>query len=61
MDRADPADPDVSGVPAVFRDFVEVSVSGEGRQRDAVVRHVASGDPPEGSVVFPSETARATP
>jgi len=61
MDRADPADPDVSGVPAVFRDFVEVSVSGEGRQRDAVVRRVASGDPPEGSVVFASETGRATP
>jgi hypothetical protein len=61
MDRADPADPDVSGIPAVFRDFVEVSVSGEGRQRDAVVRRVASGDPPEGAIVFPPDTGKAVP
>lgn len=60
MDRADPADPSVSGVPAVFRNFVEATVRGDGAQRETLVRRVAEGDPPQGSVVFvdpPTATA----
>jgi hypothetical protein len=58
MDQADPSDPKVSGVPALFRDYVEVSASGEGPLREAVVRKVAFGDPPEGAVVLTPEPAK---
>jgi hypothetical protein len=51
MDGADPADPGVSGIPALFRDYVEISASGGGPESEAVFRRVAAGDPPEGSVV----------
>jgi biotin carboxyl carrier protein len=56
MDGADPADPAVSGVPALFRDYVEAFASGEAQQREAVVRKMAAGDPPEGSIVKASTT-----
>jgi len=58
MDRADPTDPAASGIPALFRDYVEVSASGDGPQRDAVVRKVTAGDPPEGAVVLTSEPGK---
>jgi murein DD-endopeptidase MepM/ murein hydrolase activator NlpD len=61
MDGADPADPSVSGIPALFRDYVEVSASGDGPQREAIVRRVAAGDPPDGSVVLTQEPARHAP
>jgi murein DD-endopeptidase MepM/ murein hydrolase activator NlpD len=52
MDGPDPADPSVAGIPALFRDYVEFSASGEGRERDAIYRRVAAGDPPEGSLLL---------
>jgi len=52
MDGANPADPAVSGIPALFRDYVEISASGDGPQREAIFRRVAAGDPPEGSFVL---------
>lgn len=58
MDRADPTDPGASGVPALFRDYVEITASGEGPQREAVVKKVTAGDPPEGSVVLTSDAAK---
>jgi hypothetical protein len=58
MDGADPADPAVSGIPALFRDYVEVFTSGGKPPREAIVRRVAAGDPPEGSVIV---TANAVP
>jgi len=61
MDGADPADPSVSGLPALFSDYVEVSVSGEGLQRDAVFRKVSAGDPPEGAIVVTPEATPAAP
>ena len=61
MDRADPADPAVSGLPALFSDYVEVSVSGEGLQRDAVFRKVSAGDPPEGAIVVTPDAAGQAP
>ncbi len=61
MDGADPADPAVSGVPALFRDYVEIFASGNKPQREAIVRRVAAGDPPEGSVVVTSVTGPRAP
>ena len=58
MDRADPADPAVSGIPALFRNYVEILAGGDKPQREAIVRRIATGDPPEGSVVVSSETPR---
>jgi murein DD-endopeptidase MepM/ murein hydrolase activator NlpD len=58
MDGADPAAANVSGVPALFRDYVEISGRGEGAQREAVLRRVAAGDPPEGAVVLSKESAQ---
>jgi len=52
MNRADPNDPDVAGVPATFRDYVEATGRGDGKEREAVVRRVTAGDPPEGAVIL---------
>jgi murein DD-endopeptidase MepM/ murein hydrolase activator NlpD len=57
MDRADPADPAVSGLPARFHDYVEATSRGEGDQRESLVRRIKSGDPPLGSVVFSAPPA----
>ncbi len=52
MDRADPADPEAVGVPARFRDYLEVRTSrAKAGGRDAIYRIVPDGDPPEGSIV----------
>ena len=61
MNGADPADPGVFGTPARFRDYVEVSVSGEGQQKDTVVRRVAAGDPPENAIVVTPDAAPHVP
>jgi hypothetical protein len=61
MDRADPADSGVSGVPALFRDYVEIFASGGKPAGEAIVRRVAAGDPPEGAVVVGSDTAPRAP
>jgi murein DD-endopeptidase MepM/ murein hydrolase activator NlpD len=61
MDGADPADPAVSGRPALFRDYVEIFASGGKPPREAIVRRVASGDPPEGSVVVTAGAAPRAP
>jgi ABC-type phosphate transport system substrate-binding protein len=61
MDGANPADPAVSGTPARFRAYVEVSVSGEGKQKDTVVRRVAAGDPPENAIVVTPDAAPHLP
>jgi murein DD-endopeptidase MepM/ murein hydrolase activator NlpD len=55
MDRADPADREASGLPAVFRDYVEFTVRGTATIRDASVRRVPSGDPPEDAIVMRPE------
>jgi hypothetical protein len=60
MDGADPAGSAVSGIPALFRDYVEISSTGEKTERETIVRRVAAGDPPEGSfVVTPEAPPRA--
>ena len=52
MDRADPAAPGVSGLPARLKDYMEVTVRGEGDGRETSMRRVAAGDPPEGALVI---------
>lgn len=53
MDRADPSDPDVRGVPILFSRFVEIRGVGDGEEREIVVRKVAEGIPAETSIVAP--------
>ena len=55
MDRADPAHPEVSGLPGVFRDYVEITSRGTATIRDASVRRVTTGDPPEDAIVMRPE------
>jgi murein DD-endopeptidase MepM/ murein hydrolase activator NlpD len=61
MNRADPSDPEVTGVPAVFRDYVLATGRGDGRDREAVVRRVKAGDPPEGAVILSIAAEAAAP
>lgn len=53
MDRPDPTDPAVLGVPIVFTRFVEIRGVGEGEEREIVVRKIARGIPYETAVVAP--------
>ena len=52
MDRPDPTDSAVRGVPARFEDYVEFRAAGEGAARDVLRRQVESGDPGEGALVL---------
>jgi len=61
MDGADPAAASVSGIPALFRDFVEIASGGEKTERETIIRRVAAGDPPDGVVVLTRETPRRVP
>jgi murein DD-endopeptidase MepM/ murein hydrolase activator NlpD len=56
MDRADPANPEVSGLPAELRDYVEITARGTATIRDASVRRVASGDPPQDAIIMRPES-----
>jgi len=53
MDRSDLADSAISGVPALFRDYVEIVGHRHEARRDALVRRMDAGDPPEGALVAP--------
>jgi hypothetical protein len=61
MDRPDPADPDVRGIPAVLVDYLQFVVVGTGEQRDLLARRIPSGDPPEWSVVAPAREGQVWP
>jgi hypothetical protein len=61
MNRPDPAHPDVRGLPAVFVDYLQFTVVGEGEQRDLLAKRMPSGDPPEWSVVAPATERRSQP
>jgi len=52
MDRPDPKDPAVRGLPARIEDYVEFRAAGEGPTRDVLRRQVESGDPAEGTLVL---------
>jgi hypothetical protein len=52
MDRPNPADPAVRGIPARIEDYVEFLATGEGPTRDVLKRQVERGDPGEGTLVL---------
>lgn len=53
MNRADPSDPNVRGLPAAFADYMEYSAVHRGDERDVQADLVSLGDPVEGRVVAP--------
>lgn len=57
MDRPDPTDPLVSGVPAELAEYLEVTASGGSAAKEIVARRKPRGDPPRDAVVAPSEPA----
>lgn len=61
MDGADPAAKGVSGVPALFRNYVEILSFGEKRDRETTIRRVAAGDPPQGAIVQTPAPPRSSP
>jgi murein DD-endopeptidase MepM/ murein hydrolase activator NlpD len=58
MDRADVLDPQVLALPAEFVDYVEFTAIQEGDRREVVTRQVASGDPPEGRLLYAAPAPR---
>jgi hypothetical protein len=52
MDGPDPAGASVSGIPALFRDYVEITSTGQPIERETIIRRVTSGDPPVDAVVL---------
>jgi hypothetical protein len=52
MDRGDPSDRAVRGLPGKIEDYVEFLATGEGATRDVLKRQVEEGDPPEGALVL---------
>ncbi len=61
MDGADPARASVSGIPALFRDYVEILSTGEPIERETIVRRMSSGDPPDGAIVLTPAPPRREP
>lgn len=53
MDRPDPGDPAVRGIPARLVDYVEIRGTGSGATSELLVRRMGEGDPPERSLVAP--------
>ena len=51
MNGADPANPETSGIPAVFVEYTEFTSVRGGTGKDLQARRVEAGDPPEQSVV----------
>ncbi len=58
MDRADAADRGVAGIPARFRDYVELTSRSVTGTRDSVLRRISEGDPRQGSIVISAGPAR---
>ena len=53
MNRSGPSDREVSGLPAVFIDYREIILGGNRNRKDALIRNLSEGDPPEGSIISP--------
>ncbi|MBZ5639335.1 MAG: M23 family metallopeptidase [Acidobacteriia bacterium] len=59
MDRSDPTDSSVHGLPAAFANYREITYTGDSTHKDILARDISGGDPPEGSIVVavtPDET-----
>jgi hypothetical protein len=54
MDRPDPADRVVRGLPAVLEDYVEYTVVGGEDRKDLLASRVVRGDPLEGAIIGPA-------
>jgi len=52
MNGADPAGATVSGLPALFRDYVEITATGQPIERETIIRRIPLGDPPVDAVVL---------
>ena len=61
MDGADPAGPSVSGIPALFKNYVQIVSGGERNERETIVRRMASGDPPDDTIVVTPAPPRRAP
>jgi murein DD-endopeptidase MepM/ murein hydrolase activator NlpD len=61
MDRPDPADPRVRGLPASFVDYRQFTIVPGRSYTDLYSQRVSVGDPPEGVVVAPASGERSAP
>jgi hypothetical protein len=61
MDRPDPTDTGVHGLPAGFANYREITTTGDSTHKDILARVVAEGDPPEGSIVVSAAQDEAKP
>ena len=61
MDGADPAGASVSGIPALFKNYVQIVSSGERHDRQTIVRRMTSGDPPDDTIVVTPAPPRRAP
>jgi hypothetical protein len=61
MDGADPASASVSGIPALFANYVEITTIGEKKDLEIVVRRLAAGDPPDRATVVTPAPPRLMP
>jgi len=61
MDGADPAGASVTGIPALIRDYVEITSTGEPVERETIIRRISLGDPPVDAVVLTPAPPRRAP
>ncbi len=61
MDRPDPTDSSVRGLPAVLASYREITSTGDATHKDILARVIAAGDPPENSIVVPVAADAAKP
>jgi murein DD-endopeptidase MepM/ murein hydrolase activator NlpD len=61
MDGADPAGASVTGIPALFRDYVEITSTGEPIERETLIRRIGVGDPPVDAIVLTPMPPRREP
>ena len=61
MDGADPAGASVSGIPALFKNYVQIVSSGERHDRQTIVRRMTAGDPPDDTIVVTPAPPRRAP
>jgi hypothetical protein len=61
MDRADPTDTGIHGLPARLANYREITSWGDATHKDIVARVGAEGDPPEGGIVVAAGQEEAKP
>jgi hypothetical protein len=61
MDRPDPAESSVHGLPASFSSYRVITYTGDATHKDILARVVVNGDPQEGSIIVPVSQDDAKP